>query len=88
MAKKTIDVRSGPDGKSAYITGTRVRVLDIAELHDLLSKESIDERIQRALPHLTLEQIQAALAYWREHREEITAEIAKRDLILEKTPSV
>ena len=68
-----IEVRLNRAGKPrAYIAGTRVRVQDIYALHqDGQSPESIIE----ALPHLSLAQVCAALAYFYEHRDEILREI-------------
>jgi len=49
--------------------------------------ELVAERIQQGLPHLTVEQIQAALDYWREHPEEIANEIAEDDAALARVAS-
>ena len=76
-------------GYSGYvrpvIKGTRIRVSDIAQEYQLLEQETLAERIQHSFPHLDIEQIEAAIEYWRGHPEEIAADIendqaAYRDL--------
>jgi uncharacterized protein (DUF433 family) len=55
-------------GGEPIIRGSRITVRDIVEYMEIYqSKESILE----ALPHLILEDIEAALAYYNQHREEI-----------------
>ena len=55
-------------GGEPIIRSTRITVRDIVEYMQIYqSKECILE----ALPHLTLEDIEAALAYYRKHRQEI-----------------
>lgn len=66
----------------AYITGTTAKVIEIA-----LAKETsgqTPEELQRDLPHLTLAQIYAALAYYHQHKEELDAEIERRYEVAEK----
>lgn len=60
----------------AYITGTTAKVIEI-----VLAKETsglTPEELQQDLPHLTLAQIYAALAYYHQHKEELDAEIERR----------
>jgi uncharacterized protein (DUF433 family) len=65
-----IEIRKNRAGQDrAYIAGTRVRVQDIYVDSEVLGK-SPDE-IVAALPHLSLAQVHAALAYYFDHREEI-----------------
>jgi uncharacterized protein (DUF433 family) len=59
--------RAGQD--RAYIVGTRVRVQDIYVDSEVLGRTP--EEIVAALPHLTLAQVHAALAYYFDHRDEI-----------------
>jgi len=59
------------------VKGTRTRVSAIAQLHEQLQHETPAERIQYALPHLSIEEIEAALEYWRMHPEEIAEDIAR-----------
>lgn len=61
----------------AYIAGTRVRVQDVYALAEIQGK-SADE-IVRALPHLTLAQVHAALSYYFDHREAILQEMREDD---------
>ena len=69
-----IEIRKNREGQDrAFIAGTRVRVQDIYVDSELLGK-SADE-IVAALPHLTLAQVHAALAYYFNHRDEILDEL-------------
>jgi uncharacterized protein (DUF433 family) len=61
------------DQPRAYIEGTRVRVQDIYGLSEL--QGLTPDEIVRSLPHLSLAQVHAALAYYFEHREEILNEL-------------
>ena len=63
--------RAGQD--RAFIAGTRVRVQDIYVDSEVSGKSP--EEIVAALPHLTLAQVHAALAYYFDHREEILDEL-------------
>ena len=63
--------RAGQD--RAFIAGTRVRVQDIYVDSEVLGKSP--EEIVAALPHLTLAQVHAALAYYFDHRQEILDEL-------------
>ena len=78
MSEEAIEHRRGAVGKSAYLGKTRVRVSDVARLYETVLMESVTGRILEAIPHLTEEQVLAALRYWKAHPEEIEAEI-KRD---------
>jgi uncharacterized protein (DUF433 family) len=74
MLIQHIEIRKNRDGQDrAYIVGTRVRVQDIYVDSEVLSKSP--EEIVAALPHLTLAQVHAALAYYFDHREEILDEL-------------
>jgi uncharacterized protein (DUF433 family) len=69
-----IEVRPNREGqRRAYLAGTRVRVLDIYAMSELqgLSPDSIVD----ALPHLTLAQVHAALAYYFANRAEIVEQL-------------
>jgi uncharacterized protein (DUF433 family) len=69
-----IEVRKNQAGQDrAYIAGTRIRVQDIYVDSEVLGKPP--EAIVAALPHLTLAQVHAALAYYFDHREEILDEL-------------
>lgn len=65
-----IEKRQGRSGEErAYVSGTRVRVQDIASEHELHGLTP--EQITREHPQLSLAQVHAALSYYFEHREEI-----------------
>lgn len=60
----------------AYIEGTTIKVIEI-----VLTKTTsgmTPEELQAELPHLTIAQVYAALAYYHAHREELDAEIERR----------
>src|SRR5438067_13113176 len=66
----------------AYIEGTTAKVIEV-----VLNQEwagQTPEELQRDMPHLTLAQINAALAYYHEHKEELDAEIERGDQLAEK----
>ncbi len=69
-----IEIRKNRAGHDrAFIAGTRVRVQDIYTDSEVLGKSP--EEIVAALPHLTLAQVHAALAYYFDHRQEILDEL-------------
>ncbi|MEX0614218.1 MAG: DUF433 domain-containing protein [Pirellulales bacterium] len=69
-----IEIRKNQAGQDrAFIAGTRVRVQDIYVDSEVLGKSP--EEIIAALPHLTLAQVHAALAYYFDHRNEILDEL-------------
>jgi uncharacterized protein (DUF433 family) len=71
---RQIELRPNRNGQPrAYIAGTRVRVQDIYAMAEVQGR-SADE-IVRSLPHLTLAQVYAALAYYFDHREAILDEV-------------
>lgn len=77
-----IEIRKNRDGQDrAYIAGTRVRVQDVAALAEFHAK-SADE-IVTALPHLSLAQVHASLAYYFDHRPAIVEEMRQDDRFIE-----
>lgn len=56
-------------GSEPVISGTGIRVMDIAIRHEVMGM-SPDE-IMAALPHLNLSQVHDALSYYYEHKNEI-----------------
>jgi uncharacterized protein (DUF433 family) len=76
--KPHIELRPNRSGQArAYIAGTRVRVQDVyamAELRGLTADE-----IVLSLPHLSLAQVYAALAYYFDHRDAILEEVREDD---------
>lgn len=75
---------------SPVISGTRVRVIDIAIEYDRLG--FTPDQIIDAHPHLSLEAIHDALSYYYENRDYIDEEIRrKKEIIKEiakKSPSI
>ena len=75
---------------SPVISGTRVRVIDIAIEYDRLGLTP--DQIIDAHPHLTLEAVHDALSYYYENREAFDERIRKeRDFIkkiAKETPSI
>jgi uncharacterized protein (DUF433 family) len=64
------------EGGVAWIEGTSTKVIEV-----VLAKRASGlnpEELQTELPHLSLAQIYAALAYYHAHRPEMDAEIEQR----------
>ena len=86
--QKLIEHVAGASGeKMPRVKGTRVRVSDIAVRYQQLEHETPAERIQYSFPHLDIEEIEAAIEYWRSHPDEIAAEIAAEEALLEELRS-
>jgi uncharacterized protein (DUF433 family) len=86
MAKtnKYIDHWAGAGGISMpHVKGTRTRVSTIVARYQQLHDETPAQRIQYSYPHLSIEEIEAALEYWRSHQDEIAAEIAADEAAFE-----
>ena len=60
----------------AWIEGTRTKVIEVV-LNQQWSGETPEE-LQPDMPHLSVEQIRAAMAYYEAHREELESDIARR----------
>jgi uncharacterized protein (DUF433 family) len=74
ISSPAIEIRANRAGQPrAYLVGTRVRVQDIYSFSEVQGLSP--EEISRSLPHLTLAQIHAALAYYFDHRDEILKEL-------------
>jgi len=75
---------------SPVISGTRVRVIDIAIEYDRLGLTP--DQIIEAHPHLTLEAVHDALSYYYENREAFDKKIRQEKEFIEKiakeTPSI
>jgi uncharacterized protein (DUF433 family) len=69
----------------AYISGTRIKVRDLAVERNVWKKPP--EAIQQDFPQLSLGQIYAALAYYCDHQEQIDAEIAAEERFTEQMRS-
>jgi uncharacterized protein (DUF433 family) len=71
---------STPDtcGGKPRIAGTRIQVKHIVVMHE--RQGMTPEQIVAEYPHLTFDGIDAALAYYRDHTDEVSADIrAERD---------
>ena len=75
---------------SPVISGTRVRVIDVAIEYDRLGLTP--DQIIDAHPHLTLEAVHDALSYYYENREAFDEQIRKEREFIKKiakeTPSI
>jgi uncharacterized protein (DUF433 family) len=67
----------GVQGGEPIIVGTRTPVRTIATLYHVTYPGDLD-RVLAALPHLNQAQIEAGLAYYRDHRDEIDADIERQ----------
>jgi uncharacterized protein (DUF433 family) len=79
--KQHIAITPGVCGGKPCIAGTRIRVQDIVLRTE--AGESPDA-IRAALPHITLADIHAALAYYHDHREMIDQQIREGDVLIEQ----
>ncbi len=69
-----IELRPNRDGQlRAYITGTRVRVQDVYVDAEIRGKTP--DEIVASMPHISLAQVHAALAYYFDHRDAILEEL-------------
>jgi uncharacterized protein (DUF433 family) len=82
IEKEHIVMTPGVCGGKPRIAGTRIRVQDVAILHERMGK-SPDE-IVRSYPHLTLADVFAALAYYFDHIAEIKAQIKAGEELAEE----
>lgn len=73
----------GVQGGYPVITGTRTPIRTIVELYYDVYPHDIDE-VHRSLPHLTIEQIQAGLAYYDEQPELVDEDIARQKEAIKK----
>jgi uncharacterized protein (DUF433 family) len=62
------------DGRgTAYIAGTQTKVMTVVQ--NKRAARNTPEQLQAAMPHLTLAQVYAALAYYHDHKAEIDHQI-------------
>jgi uncharacterized protein (DUF433 family) len=66
----------------AVVSGTRIKVSELARRYEFVGQTPDD--IVADLPHLTLAQVHAALAYYYDHRDEILAELRSEDDFVER----
>ena len=69
--------RPGVQGGSAVLRGTRTPVSTIVAMYPVYGSDMT--QIVHALPHLTVDDVRAALAYYAHHAEEIDAEFAREE---------
>ncbi len=85
-----ISIDSKISGGSPIISGTRIRVIDIAIEYDRLGLTP--DQIIDAHPHLKLEAVHDALSYYYENKDAINDLIRKKKNIIKKfdkkTPSI
>jgi len=60
----------------AWLQGTRTKVIEVVLCQQ--SENLTPEQVHEELPHLSLEQIERALAYYDIHRQELDADIERR----------
>ncbi len=84
-----IEISPGVCGGRPRIAGSRIRVQDVAILHEHLG-QSPDE-IVAAFPSITLADVHAALAFYFDHRDDVRQMIAADDALAanlqKETPS-
>jgi len=77
-----IEIRQNRAGQDrAFIAGTRIRVQDIYAMSEVHGHSP--DQIVAELPHLTLGQVHAALAYYFDHRDQILQELREDDEFVE-----
>jgi uncharacterized protein (DUF433 family) len=85
-----ISINLGICGGSPIISGTRIRVIDIAIEYDRLGLTP--DQIVDAHPHLNLESVHDALSYYYENRNSIDKIIREKKKVVkriaQKTPSI
>ena len=64
------------------IAGTRIKVEQVAIWHERMGMSP--EEIVDGWPHLTLADVQAALTYYRDHRDEIDRDLAEGERLFEE----
>jgi uncharacterized protein (DUF433 family) len=73
------------DAGVAYVEGTAIKVIEIARAWRSVG-ESLTE-LAEAFPHLTLEQLHAALSYYHGHQAELDADMKRRDRLVDRLVS-
>lgn len=66
----------------AVVRGTRIKVSELARRYEFMGQSPDD--IVAELPHLTLAQVHAALAYYYDHRDQVLAELRDEDDFVER----
>lgn len=60
----------------AYVEGTSTKVIEVVQAKQ--AQERTPEQVQSELPHLTLAQVYAALAYYHADRDALDEQIRRR----------
>ena len=76
-----IEITPGVLGGKPRIAGRRISVAHIATLHDRLGQSADEIAVEF---DLTLADVYAALAYYFDHREEIDAQSARGEQLIEE----
>jgi len=77
-----VDVTPDVCGGHPHIRGTRTKVSQIVSRH-VYQGQSVDEIVE-ALPHLTMAQVYAALAYYYDSHDEIETELRAEDEFVQR----
>ncbi|MCB1034434.1 MAG: DUF433 domain-containing protein [Acidobacteria bacterium] len=77
-----VEVTPGVCGGKPRVAGHRIRVADIAVLHQRSGKTP--DEIAELYPSLSLADIHAALAYYFDHRPEIDADILSDQVLADE----
>ena len=75
LIREHIEVTPGVCGGRPRIAGHRIRVMDIAVLHEQLGLTP--DEIISAYPSLTLADVHAALAYYFDHQDEVQKDLSQ-----------
>ncbi len=78
------DVAEIPHG-APYIAGTTMKVVELVMAQRAHGWSPEELRYQ--FPHLSMSQIHSALAYYRDHRTELDADIERRSRFVERCQS-
>jgi uncharacterized protein (DUF433 family) len=66
----------------AYIEGTGIKVIELVRVSQ--STDGSREQLKEAFPHLSLEQVYAALSYYHGHKAELDADMERHDRLVER----
>lgn len=66
----------------AYVEGTGIKVVEVVRVIRTSGDEP--EQARDAFPQLTLDKVYAALSYYYGHKDELDADMARRDRLVEK----
>jgi uncharacterized protein (DUF433 family) len=66
----------------AYIEGTGLKVIELVRASQ--STDGSRVQLKEAFPHLSLEQVYAALSYYHGHQAELDTDLERRDRLVEQ----